>query len=165
MRPPKATPEIIIQAGESIQQDGGSVTAYSLRKKIGFGRGERLMEVWRAHSQSVQPGASASRSLACDQNLETDLETLRQQLATEKAMMAEKQLVLDVVTDQLRTAQATCAALEERCKQKDVRISDLIARIDEQRGELHRNSQYRSLVTQLVDNYLPGAELPSPPKG
>lgn len=161
MRPPKATPEIIIQAGESILQNGGSVTAYALRKKIGFGRGERLMEVWRTHSQSVQPSGSAARPPACDPNIETEIELLKQQLAAEKAKSTEKQLVLDAVSDQLRAAQAACAALEERCKQKDVRISDLVARIDEQRGELHRSSQYRVLITDIVNKHLPGVELPS----
>lgn len=164
MRPPKATQELILQAGQSILEGGGTVTAYALRRKIGFGRGDRLMEVWRAHSQNAQSDGSAVCPTACEQNQGTDPEQLRQQLAAEKVKSAEQQLVLDAVTDQLRIAQATCAALEERCRQNDVRICDLIARIDEQRGELHRSSQYRSLVTQLVVNYLPGAQLPSPHK-
>ena len=163
MRPPKATPEIIIQAGESILQSGGSVTAYALRKKIGFGRGERLMEVWRAHSDNTQPGATPAP--ARDPALRAEVDLLRQQLAAAESNLVEKQLVLDAVTDQLRNAQATCAALEERCKQKDVRISDLTARIDEQRGELHRSSQYRVLITDIVNKHLPGVALPSPLEG
>jgi len=46
MRKPEVSTEDIINAGNEISRSGSSITGYKLKKLIGKGRPERLLEVW-----------------------------------------------------------------------------------------------------------------------
>lgn len=46
MRKPEVSIEEIINAGHEIRRSGSSITGYKLKKLIGKGRPERLLEVW-----------------------------------------------------------------------------------------------------------------------
>lgn len=183
MRPVEVTTTQIIVAGIQLEKSGKAVNGTSLRKQIGAGNPARLKRVWdesaatRGDEQN-EPSAigcvqgdsavSPSESSQDTSSLTSEAAALREQVqalqsqleaATKEAANLSKQvqqanLVVDAVTDDRNRFQLRCAQLEGMDKSHQVRIAELNARIDEQRGELHRGSQSRISLQKALDALL-----------
>lgn len=191
MRPAEVTTTQIIVAGIQLEKSGKAVNGFSLRKHIGAGNPARLKRVWdesaasRGVAQNVptemgsgeggvptSPPDSAhdSSSMAAEvtalrnqlKDLQTQLEAALNESAILSGQVQQANLVVDVVTDDRNKYKLRCAELEGRETSHQVRIAELNARIDEQRGELHRGSQARIALQKALDALLPDAKPASP---
>lgn len=111
-------------------------------------------------SDGEAPAASESQV-----HYEAHLDGLREQLkamATQLAnteatvaslnqLAAQKQLIVDALSDELHKYKLRCAAYEGQDRQQKDRIADLIARVDEQRSELNRGAQNRATLERVID--------------
>lgn len=191
MRPAEVTSAQIIVAGIQLEKQGKAVNGFSLRKHIGAGNPARLKRVWDesaatrgdaqaepdaiAHSvveAAANPAASshASAAMAAEvvtlrelaQSLQGQLEASQNESTRLANQVQQATLVADAVTDQLNRQKLRCAELEGKDKQQQVRIAELNARIDEQRGELHRGSQGRIALQKALDALLDPARTTTP---
>lgn len=183
MRPVEVTTTQIIVAGIQLEKSGKAVNGTSLRKHIGAGNPARLKRVWdesaasRGDAQN-EPTASGclhgdgatrpiesaldSSSLISEvsalreqvQALQGHLEAAQKEAAKLAKQVQQANIVADAVTDDRTKFQLRCAELEGKDKSNQVRIAELNARIDEQRGELHRGSQARISLQKALDALL-----------
>jgi septal ring factor EnvC (AmiA/AmiB activator) len=181
MRPVKITDEQIVSAGQLIADSGRMVTANSLRTLLGGGNPRRLASVWQrfvaipvtdpadtspaSHSSCTQPPLSASAGAApviahesalaqLNEQIEAltaQLATARTQIAEQKNALAQKDLIVDALSDELHRYKLRCATYEGQDRQQKDRIADLIARIDEQRSELNRGAQNRAALERALE--------------
>lgn len=170
MRPVEVTEMQIIEAGNQLVVEGRTVTANALRNKVGAGNPRRLIGVWErlsansiANTQSApQPPVEAHAATlligAGPTNVDGKAEDLRYQLAEAKRLLeceqqrvAQLEITINAVTDQLNDYKQRCASYETSAKHTQTRIADLTARIDEQRGELHRGSQARQALEKALN--------------
>jgi colicin import membrane protein len=149
MRPPLVSPQEIIEAGEALMSAGRPVSGHSLRQRIGKGKPERLLQVWK---DATGADGAASTALAGTLNLERQVAALQEELERErgradltvreletvKKRSEMTQLVVDAVSDQLSKSKLLVSSLESKTLEQSIRISELHARIDEQRSELNR---------------------------
>lgn len=186
MRPAEVTTTQIIVAGIQLEKNGKAVNGSSLRKLIGAGNPARLMRVWEETSttrgsdqdeqeaievaegnvsasppinspgsQSVHSEVKALRNHV--QALQTQLEAALKETANLSHQVQQVNLVVDAVTDDRNKYKLRCAELEGKDKSHQTRIAELNARIDEQRGELHRGSQARISLQLAIDALLKAA--------
>lgn len=180
MRPVEVTTHQIIVAGIQLEKSGRAVNGTSLRKHIGAGNPARLKRVWdqsaatrgdarkvpsaidytqgegtASHPESAQDSSSLASEVAA---LREQLQTLQSQLEAANKRVQQANLVVDAVTDDRNKFQLRCAELEGKDKSHQVRIAELNARIDEQRGELHRGSQARISLQKALDALLPATK-------
>ncbi|MGO4801226.1 DNA-binding protein [Pseudomonas sp. W22_MBD1_FP4] len=171
MRPVEVTEKQIVDAGNQLVGEGRAVTANALRGKIGAGNPRRLIAVWERLSgsrlnitqeclqpQSIAPDAAgrikdASRAAVNSsvRDLEFQLAETRRLLECERQRVAQLEITVNAVTDQLNEYKQRCVSYETSAKHTQTRIADLTARIDEQRGELHRGSQARHSLEQALN--------------
>jgi peptidoglycan hydrolase CwlO-like protein len=164
--------------------NGKAVNGTSLRKHIGAGNPARLMRVWnesaatRGDTQGDPSaiGCAQGKAPACPsetpqdssslisevtalreqvQALQDQLEAAKKEAANLAKQVQQANIVADAVTDDRTKFQLRCAELEGKDKSNQVRIAELNARIDEQRGELHRGSQARISLQRALDALLP----------
>lgn len=149
MRPPLVSPQEIIEAGEALIAAGRPVSGHSLRQRIGKGKPERLLQVWK---DATGADGADSTALVGTLALEKQLMALREELERERGradlalreLEAEKkrlemsQLVVNALSDELNKSKLLATSLESKTREQIVRISELHARIDEQRSELNR---------------------------
>lgn len=178
MRPALVTTAQIIVAGIQLKESGKAINGFSLRKQIGAGNPARLLRVWESSAstdveqRSDRSGVPALESAVSDMpEMSSEVESLRQQLADLTAQLSEAKnvaadrenklqqanLVLSVMTDDRNRFSMRCAELEGKDATNQKRIAELNARIDEQRGELHRGSQARITLQRALDALLPPA--------
>lgn len=186
MRPAEVTTTQIIVAGIQLEKNGKAVNGSSLRKLIGAGNPARLMRVWeetsftrgsnQAESGAVEVaggGANASPPMISpgSQSVHREVEVLRNHVQALQAQLEAAQsesanlshqvqqvnVVVDAVTDDRNKYKLRCAELEGKDKSHQTRIAELNARIDEQRGELHRGSQARISLQLALDALLKAA--------
>jgi chromosome segregation ATPase len=184
MRPAEVTTTQIIIAGIQLEKCGKAVNGFSLRKQIGAGNPTRLKRVWdesaatRGEAQNESPaiasgegegitsapeGSQVSNSTDAEvaalrdqvQALQSQLEAAKKESANLSHQVQQVNLVVDAVTDDRNKFQLRCAELEGKDKSHRERIVELNARIDEQRGELHRGSQARITLQKALDALLP----------
>jgi colicin import membrane protein len=109
MRPPEVTPEQIIEAGETLQAAGRTITGFALRARIGGGNPARLKRVWEEHvaahaDATAAPVAELPAEVAAEvgamtQALSERLAALAVALNNTATMAAERR-----VTDAMRAA-------------------------------------------------------------
>lgn len=169
MRPVEVTEDQIIDAGNQLVTEGRAVTANALRNKVGAGNPRRLIGVWKRLSANsmariqgapesevaghavvllVEAGPTHIDSKAGD--LRYQLTEARRLLECEQQRVAQLEITINAVTDQLNDYKQRCVRYETSAKHTETRIADLTARIDEQRGELHRGSQARIALEQAL---------------
>lgn len=183
MRPAEVTTTQILVAGIQLEKSGKAVNGHSLRKFIGAGNPDRLKRVWEENSTSFKGAKNAPTVTGCleggviskpsdsshDANsktsevfvlrdqvlaLQSQLEAAQKESASLYTQVIQANLVVDAVTDDRSRFQLRCAELEGRDKSHQQRIAELNARIDEQRGELHRGSQARISLQKALDALL-----------
>lgn len=187
MRPVEVTTTQIIVAGIQLEKSGKAVNGTSLRKHIGAGNPARLKRVWDecaatrgvaqnepsaidcvqgesavGPSDSSQDTSSLTSEVAALREqvkaLQSQLEAAKKEAADLSRQAQQSNLVVDAVTDDRNRFQLRCAELEGMDKSHQVRIAELNARIDEQRGELHRGSQARITLQKALDALLLSAK-------
>lgn len=178
MRPALVSTAQIIVAGIQLKESGKAVNGFSLRKQIGSGNPARLLRIWEesaATNAGVQndntEDLSIKNELSDNRALSSELSSLREQLELLKrelesvkndstklsSDLQQANLVLSVMTDDRNRVSMRCSELEGKDATNQKRIAELIARIDEQRGELHRGSQARITLQRALDALLPAA--------
>jgi hypothetical protein len=173
MRPVEVTDSQIIEAARQLMAEGKAVTKNSLRNRVGAGNPRRIFAVWeQAVTVSTQPGngeqshipdpvvatplqatLNSQSGVALEnkvQEMMAELAEAKRIAAQESHRVAELELVVNAVTDQLHDYKQRCVSYETSAKHTQIRIADLTARIDEQRGELHRGAQARNALEQAL---------------
>jgi uncharacterized coiled-coil protein SlyX len=187
MRPVEVTTTQIIVAGIQLEKSGKAVNGTSLRKHIGAGNPARLKRVWDESAATREDAQNEPSTLGCVQGesavnpsvnsqdsssppsevaalrdqvkaLQSQLEAAQKDSASLAKQVQQANLVVDAVTDDRNRFQLRCAELEGKDKSHQERIAELNARIDEQRGELHRGSQARITLQKALDALLPTAK-------
>jgi septal ring factor EnvC (AmiA/AmiB activator) len=171
MRPVEVTESQIIEAGRQLTLEGRAVTANALRTKVGAGNPRRLMALWvRLSGDTTKPvrelsppmflmptaalrsqESTAAESASKVQDLMNQLADSLRRLEIEAQRVAQLEITVNAVTDQLNNYKQRCVSYETSAKHTQTRIADLTARIDEQRGELHRGSQARCALEQALN--------------
>jgi colicin import membrane protein len=105
MRPTEFSNEVIITAGNTLQDDGRNVTGFALRQKIGGGNPNRLKQVWDEYiaSQTVQAEPMIELPVEVEEEVNAVAKALTERIAkfaielNNKAVKAAERRVTEVV--------------------------------------------------------------------
>ncbi|MDZ5605303.1 hypothetical protein SJI00_21240 [Pseudomonas sp. RP23018S] len=112
-----------------------------------------VMSPSQSSSKSMWPTPGAELANLSDQliALKSQLHGLEHENRLLHAQLQQSTLIANAVNDGLTESKIRCAQLEAKEAQLEKRIGELHARVDEQRGELHRSSQARIALQKSID--------------
>lgn len=143
MRPPEVEDMTIIDAGNSLIQDGRRVTGFALRKAVGGGNPSRLVRVWEDHQRSqevIESEPFHELPIEVEEALNTmtgsfldEIRSLAQNLNAKAVKTAERR-----VTDAINSARQQQENAEAELVDAASTVEDLEDQLEFVRAEEHK---------------------------
>lgn len=130
----------IIEAGERLEAHGQDVNGWSLRTKLGGGKPERLLAVWKAHLETKKPKVSSEEpsELVLPPRLRDHADAAREQIVAffDGIVVTAHGVAVDTIENRYREERDQLRATQMRYEQEIADANAAIEAADEREAQL-----------------------------